>query len=415
MNPIIRTLWKRPLLKACAWLFGLTLAAGSGPAVAEILNNHVTIAVLTDLSGSNAVLSGQGSIAAAQLAIDEAAKILPGVTVELVSSDMPPKADAASAIARNWLASGTVNVIADVPFSSAGLAVNDVVRNAPRTIYIASGTGTSDLTGPSCSPNTVHWTYDTYAISQVVARALVGQGGKSWFFITADYAFGLALERDATKTITSLGGTVVGSVKNPPFNADYSSYLLTAQSSKAQVIGFANASSDLINLVKQSHEFGLDKSGVRLAALLTFITDVRSLGLETAQGLYLASPFYWDLNDRTRAFSKRYEDRMNGAKPTMIQAGVYSGVLHYLKAVKQANTVDAPAVMDAMRAMPADDDAFGTGILRRDGRVIHDFHLFQVKTPAESHGPWDVYKLISTVPAAEAFRPLSEGGCPLVK
>ncbi len=396
-------------------LIAAALAITIVPARADIAGNKITIAVLTDLSGSNAVLSGPGSIAAAKLAAEQAASMLPGVTIEVISADMPPKADVASAIARSWVAGGAVNVIADVPFSSAGLAVNDVVRNAPRTIFIASGTGTSDLTGPACSPNTVHWTYDTYAISQVVARALVAQGQKSWFFITADYAFGLALERDATKTIDALGGTVLGGTKNPPFNADFSSYLLTAQSSKAQVIAFANASVDLINLVKQAHEFGMGQGGQRLAALLTFITDVRSLGLDASQGLYLASPFYWDLNDRTRAFSERYAARMGGAKPTMIQAGVYSGVLHYLKAVKQANSVDAPAVMAEMRRLPAEDDAFGRGTVRQDGRVIHDFHLFQVKTAAESGGPWDLYKLIATVPAADAFRPMSEGGCPLVR
>ena len=403
------------MLKSLAAWAGLALALGTAPALAEIPGNHITIAVLTDLSGPNAVLSGPGSVEGARLAAADAAAFLPGVTVEVISANMPPKADVASAIAREWLDKGTVNVIADVPFSSAGLAVNDVVRNAPRTIYIASGTGTSDLTGPACSPNTVQWTYDTYAISQVVARALVKEGLKSWFFITADYAFGAALERDATKTITSLGGTVLGGVKNPPFTTDYASYLLTAQASKAQVLGLANASIDLINLVKQAHEFGIADSGKKLAALLTFITDVRSLGLETAQGLYLASPFYWDLNDRTRRFSARFAEHMNGAEPTMAQAGVYSGVLHYLKAVKQANSVDAPAVMAAMRAMPADDDAFGAGTVRVDGRVIHDFHLFQVKSPKESKSPWDVYKLVATVPAAEAFRPLSEGGCPLVK
>ncbi|MGI4798607.1 MAG: ABC transporter substrate-binding protein, partial [Janthinobacterium lividum] len=285
--------------KAVTLVAGLAMTV-IAPAWAEIPGNRVTIAVLTDLSGPNSVLSGQGSIEGARLAIAEAAALLPGVTIDLISSDMPPKADAASVIARTWLADGKVNVIADVPFSSAGLAVNDVVRNAPHTIYLASGTGTSDLTGPACSPNTVHWTYDTFALSQVVAKALVAQGLKSWFFITADYAFGAALERDATKTITASGGAVVGNTKNPPFNADYSSYLLTAQSSNAQVIGLANASSDLINLVKQAHEFGIASSGKRLAALLTFITDVRTLGLDTAQGLYLASPFYWDLNDKTR-------------------------------------------------------------------------------------------------------------------
>ena len=403
------------MLKALTCLAILATAAAPVPAGAEISGNHITIGVLTDLSGSNSVLSGQGSIEGARLAIEDAAAFLPGVTIDLISADMPPKADAASVIARGWLARGEVNVIADVPFSSAGLAVNEVVRNAPRTIYLASGTGTSDLTGPACSPNTVHWTYDTYALSQVVARALVAQGLKSWFFITADYAFGTALERDATKTIVAASGTVLGSIKNPPFNPDYSSYLLTAQSSKAQVIGFANASSDLINLVKQAHEFGMGGGVQHLAALLTFITDVRALGLDVAQGLYLASPFYWDLNDRTRAFSARFAQRMRGAKPTMIQAGVYSGVLHYLKAVKQANSVEAAAVMAAMRAMPAEDDAFGRGTLRVDGRAIHDFYLFQVKTPAESRGEWDLYKLVATVEAADAFRPLAEGGCPFAK
>jgi branched-chain amino acid transport system substrate-binding protein len=403
------------MLKTLAFAAAAFLAFAASAARADIPGNKITIAVLTDLSGSNAMLSGRGSIAAAQLAAAEAASLLPGVTIEVISSDMPPKADAASIIARGWVAGGAVNVIADVPFSSAGLAVNDVVRDAPHTIYIASGTGTSDLTGPYCSPNTVHWTYDTYAISQVVTRALPGQGQKSWFFITADYAFGLALQRDATQTIKSLGGAVVGSTKNPPFTADYSSYLLTAQSSQAQVIAFANASADLINLVKQAHEFGMGRGGQRLAALLMFITDVRALGLDTAQGLYLASPFYWDLSDRTRAFSERYAARTAGAKPTMIQAGVYSGVLYYLKAVKQAGSVYAPAVMAAMRSLPAEDDAFGHGTVRQDGRVIHDFHLFQVKAPAESNGPWDLYKLISTVPAADAFRPMSEGGCPLVR
>ena len=289
------------------------------------------------------------------------------------------------------------------------------MRRAPRTIYLASGTGTSDLTGPACSPNTVHWTYDTYALSQVVAHALVGQGLKSCFFITADYAFGTALKRDASTTIIASAGTVLGSIKYPPFNSDYSSYLLTAQTSKAQVLGFANASSDLVNLVKQAHEFGIGNGGQRLAALLTFIKDVRTLSLDTAQGLYLAFPFYWDLNDRIRAFSARFAERMGGAKPTTIQAGMYSGVLHYLKAVKQTNSVDAPVVMAAMPAIAIEDDAFGRGALRIDRRAIRDFHLFQVKTPAESRGEWDLYKLIATVPAAEAFRPLSEGGCPLAK
>jgi branched-chain amino acid transport system substrate-binding protein len=310
-----------------------------------------------------------------------------------------------------------VNIIADVPFSSAGLAVSEAARGAPRTIFVASGSGTSDMTGKACSPNTVQWTYDTYATGNVVARALVGQGEKTWFFVAADYAFGASLERDTSETVKALGGTVIGDVKNPPFAPDFSSYLLTAQASGAQVVAIANASIDMINLVKQAHEFGIgrDAKGQRLAALLTLITDVESLGLDTAQGLYLASPFYWDYDDRTRAFSARFSARMSGRKPTMLQAGVYSGVLHYLKAVKDVNDTAAPAVMAAMQRLLADDDAFGKGAVRKDGRAIHDFHLFQVKAPAESKGAWDDYRLISTVPATEAFRPMAAGGCPLVQ
>jgi branched-chain amino acid transport system substrate-binding protein len=397
------------------WLVLAIVALGFGPARAEIPGQHITIGVLTDLNAGNAAASGQGSVVAAQLAAEDAAKILPGVTIEVISADHQNKADIASTVARDWMATRGVNVIADVPFSSAGLAVSEAVRSAPRTIFIASGTGTSDLTGPACSPNTVHWTYDTYATSNVVARALAGQGLKSWFFVTADYAFGAALERDATRAIKALGGTVAGSVKNPAFASDFSSYLLTAQNSGTQVVGLANASIDLINLVKQAREFGMGRGAQHLAAFLVLITDVQSLGLDAAQGLYLASPFYWDLDDRSRAFSERFSSRMRGAKPTMLQAGVYSGVLHYLKAVHQADTLDAPAVMKAMETIPADDDAMGKGSVRKDGRALHDFHLFQVKSPAESKGAWDDYKLISTIPGDQAFRPLAEGGCPLAK
>ena len=396
------------------WVVLVTAALASGLSHAEIPGRRITIGVLTDLNAGNAAATGQGSVLAAQMAAEDAASILPGVAIEVISADHQNKADIASTIARDWIGKG-VNVIADVPFSSAGLAVSEAARHAPRTIFIASGTGTSDLTGPNCSPNTVHWTYDTYATSNVVARALVGQGLKSWFFVTADYAFGAALERDATQAIKGLGGTVVGAVKNPAFASDFSSYLLTAHNSGAQVVGLANASIDLINLIKQAREFGMGRGAEHLAAFLVLITDVQSLGLDAAQGLFLASPFYWDLNDRSRAFSTRFAARLRGAKPTMLQAGVYSGVLHYLKAVHQADTLDAPAVMAAMQAMPAEDDAMGKGSVRKDGRALHDFHLFQVKSPAESKGPWDNYNLISTVPADQAFRPLAEGGCKLAR
>jgi len=398
-------------------LFAALMAAAfaCAPAWAEIPGNRVTIGVLTDMNAGNADATGQGSVVAAQLAAEDAAKFLPGVTIDVIQADHQNKADIASGVTRDWMANRAVNVVADVPFSSAGLAVSEAVRNSPRTIFIASGSGTSDLTGKSCSPNTVQWTYDTYATGNVLARALVAQGKKSWFFITADYAFGAALQRDTSQTITALGGTVVGSVKNPAFASDFSSYLVAAQSSPAQVVAIANASIDMINLVKQAHEFGIVQSGKQLATLLTLITDIESLGLETAQGLYLASPFYWDLDDRTRAFSARFSERMRGRKPTMLQAGVYSGVLHYLKAVKDTGSVEAPAVIAAMQRLPADDDAFGQGSVRKDGRALHNFYLFQVKKPGESKGPWDDYKLIATVPGAEAFRPMADGGCPLVQ
>ena len=398
-------------------LAAVLIIAGAMPAGAEIPGNKVTVGVLTDMSAGNADATGQGSVVAARLAAEDAAAFLPGVTIEVIGADHQNNPNTASTIAREWITNRGVNIIADVPFSSAGLAVSEAARSAPRTIFVASGTGTSDMTGKACSPNTVQWTYDTYATGNVVARALVGQGEKTWFFVAADYAFGASLERDTSQTVKALGGTVIGDVKNPPFAPDFSSYLLTAQASGAQVVAIANASIDMINLVKQAHEFGIgrDGKGQRLAALLTLITDVESLGLETAQGLYLASPFYWDYDDRTRAFSARFSARMNGRKPTMLQAGVYSGVLHYLKAVKDVNDTAAPAVMAAMQRLPADDDAFGKGAVRKDGRAIHDFHLFQVKTPAESKGAWDDYRLISTVPAAEVFRPMSEGGCPLVQ
>lgn len=396
-------------------LLAVTMLAGfAGPALAEIEGHRISIGVLTDLTGGNATAAGEGSVVAAQLAAEEAQASLPGIAIDVVGADHQNKADIASTITRDWIANKGINVVADVPFSSAGLAVNEAVRGAKRTVFIASGPGTSDLTGSACSPNTVHWTYDTYATSSAVAKALVEQGGKSWFFISADYAFGAALERDGSKAIKALGGTVVGSIKNPPFASDFSSFLLTAQASGAQVVGFANATIDLINLMKQAREFGMGTGQQRLAGFLVLITDVQSLGLEVAQGLYLASPFYWDFDDRSRAFSARFAARMHGAKPTMLQAGVYSGLVHYFKAVKQTGTTDAAPVMAAMKAMPADDDAFGKGSVRPDGRALHDFHLFQVKKPSESHGPWDDYKLISTIPGSEAFRPMSQGGCALV-
>ena len=315
---------------------------------------------------------------------------------------------------RQWYDKDGVDVILDVPTSSVALAVSQVTREKHK-VFIDSGAGTSDLTGAQCSPNTVHWTYDTYALAKGTAGAMVKAGGTTWFFLTADYNFGHALERDATGIIKAAGGSVVGSV-NVPFPAtDFSSFLLQAQGSGAKVVGLANAGGDTINAIKQAAEFGLVESGQKLAGLLVFITDIHSLGLKTAQGLNLTESFYWDLNEGTRAWSKRFADRMGGRMPTMDHAGVYAGLIHYLKAVEALNSTDAAAVMAKMKEMPTDDPLFGKGSIRADGRKLHDMYLFQVKTPEESKGPYDYYKLVATIPAAEAFRPMSEGGCPLVK
>jgi branched-chain amino acid transport system substrate-binding protein len=405
-------------VRAASLALMLAASVVSGAAQAEIPGQKIVIGVLTDMNGGNASAAGPGSVVAAQLAAEDAAAILPGVAVQVISADHENKADLASSVARRWMAGAGVNVVADVPFSSAGLAVSEALRGAPRTLFIASGPGTSDLTGPACSPNTVHWTYDTYALANSVARALLGQGQRSWYFVSADYAFGASLERDATRIIDAGGGTVVGSVKNPAFAADFSSYLLTAQNSRAQVIALANASIDLVNLVKQAHEFGLVQKGVSLAGLLTFISDVHAIGLETGQGLVITNSFYWDANDRTRAFSERLRPKFPSLRPGMIQAGDYSGTLHYLKAVKElgleAAKKDGAATVAQMKKMPTEDDAFGPGSVRADGRVLHPAFLWQVKSPAESKGPWDYLKLLATTPTDEAFRPVGEGKCSLV-
>ena len=407
-KPVRAPLWL-PLAAA------LILASVAPDARADIPDNTIRIGVLTDMGGANADATGQGSVVAARLAAEDAASFLPGVTIEVIGADHQNKADVASAVARDWVANRAVNVVADVPVSSAGLAVADIVRGAPRTVFIASGAGTSDLTGPRCSPNTLHWTYDTYATGTAVARALLESGARTWFFITVDFALGLSLERDASAVIRAAGGRVLGSVKHPNFNADFSSQLLTAQASGADVVALANATGDLANTIKQAREFGMTGGKQRLAALLMMVTDVEALGLQTAQGLYLAEPFYWDLNDGTRAFSARFAQEMRGRKPSMLQAGVYSGVLNYLRAVEAVGGTEAPAVMEELRRSPPDDPVLGRGTVRPDGRVTHDFYLFQVKTPTESSGPWDDYKLIRRIPADEAFRPLSEGGCSLVR
>ncbi len=385
-----------------------------GTAVAAIAGDQIKIGVLTDMNGAASTLSGMGSVVAAQLAAEDFAKELPGVKIEIVQADHQLKADVASAIARRWIDTENVNAIADVVSSSAALAVNDVVRGS-KAVFLVSGGGTDALTGPSCSPNTVQWTYDTWAVANSTVRAVYKSGGTSWFFVTADYAFGQALERQSSIAVTALGGTVVGEVRHPFLTADLSSYLLRAQASGAKVIGLANSASDASNSIKQAAEFGLMKDHF-LATLGLFITDLKGVGAVTAQGLYVTESFYWNANEGTRAFSKRWAERLgNGTRPTSIQAGVYAETLHYLKAVKAANTTDGPTVVAKMKELRTDDPLFGPGYIRADGRKIHNMYLFQVQVPPASDDPWDIYKLVQTTPGDEAFRPLKDGGCPLVK
>ena len=380
--------------------------------------NTIKIGVLNDQSGLYRDLSGPGSSACVRQAVQELGAL--GFNVEVIQADHQNRPDVGANIARQWLDRDGVDLIIDVPTSSVALAVAGIVREKNKA-YINSTGASSDLTGAQCSPNTVHWTYDTWMLANGTGGAMVRAGGDTWFFITADYAFGHALERDTTTFIRAAGGRVLGSVRTPfPGTTDFSSYLVQAQASRAKVIGLANAGGDTINCIKQAAEFGITRRGVKLAGLLVFITDVHALGLQTAQGLVLTESFYWDLNDRTRAFTQRVRPNMPGnAPPSMAQAGCYAGALHYLKAVKDlgvaAAKADGAAVVARMKAMPTDDDAFGAGTVRADGRKVHPVYLFEVKKPEESRGAWDYYKILQTVPADQAFRPLNEGGCSLVR
>ncbi|HEX3983093.1 MAG TPA: ABC transporter substrate-binding protein, partial [Acidisoma sp.] len=317
-------------------------------------------------------------------------------------------------IARQWYDVDKVDVIVDVPNSGVALAVNEVTREKNK-VFLASGPASSDLTGPKCSPNTIHWTYDTWMLANGTGKAVVKTGGDTWFFLTSDYAFGRALERDTTAVVVANGGKVLGGVRHPINTSDFSSYLLQAQASKAKIIGLANAGGDTINAIKQGAEFGITAGGQHFAGLLVFISDVNALGLKTAQGLVLTSTWYWDMTDANRAFTKRWQADRPGKFPTMVQAGVYSSIIHYLKAVAALkNDEDGRAVVAKMKEMPTDDPLFGKGTIRQDGRKIHDAYLFEVKAPQESKYAGDDYKLRATIPAAEAFRPLKDGGCPLI-
>jgi branched-chain amino acid transport system substrate-binding protein len=394
-------------------LLAAALAAGAAQA-GEKSDGVVKIGVLSDMSSLYADLAGQGSVAAARMAVEDFGAEKKGLKVEIVSADHQNKPDVGSNIVRQWIDVDKVDVIVDVPTSSVALAVNEVVREKNK-VFLVSGAASSDLTGPKCSPNTVHWTYDTWALANGTGKALVKTGGDSWFLITADYAFGHALERDTAAVVEANGGKVLGRVRVPLNTSDFSSYLLQAQQSKAKIIGLANAGGDTINSIKQAAEFGIVSGGQNLAGLLVFITDVHALGLQTAQGLIMTEAFYWDRNDASRAFAKRFAPLYKGNMPTMVQAGVYAAVMHYLKAVEALQSdADGKAVVAKMKEMPTDDPLFGQGTIRADGRKIHDMFLFEVKKPSESKGPWDYYKLRATISAAEAFRPLKDGNCPLV-
>ena len=401
--------------KLTSVLVGAALAGLAGAASAQISDGVVKIGVLNDMSGLYADIAGPGSVVAARLAVEDFQKTSKAnLKVEIVSADHQNKPDVGSTVARQWYDTDKVDVIVDVPTSSVGLAVNQVTRDKGKA-YLNSGSATSDMTGKACSPNTIHWAYDTWMLSNGTGKAIVETGGDTWFFLTADYAFGHALERDTEAVVTKSGGKVVGKVRHPFPGQDFSSFLLQAQASKAKIIGLANAGGDTINSIKQAAEFGIVAGGQNLAGLLMFLTDVKALGLQTAQGLIFTTSFYWDLNDDTRAFSKRFMAAHGGKAPTMVQAGVYSSVLHYLKAVEAAKTDDGTKVVAKMKELPTDDPLFGKGTIRQDGRKIHPAYLFEVKKPSESKGPYDYYKLRATIPADQAFRPLAEGGCPLVK
>lgn len=392
----------------------LMLGAASG-ALAQ--DKTVKIGNLTDMSGLYSDLGGVGSTLAAQMAVEDSGLAAKGWKIDVIAADHQNKPDVGSTTARQWIDVEKVDVIVDVLNSGVALAVNNVVKEK-NSILLDSGAGTSDLTNAQCTPNTIHWAYDTYMLANSTGTALAKAGGDTWFFLTADYAFGAALERDTTAAVTKAGGKILGSVKHPLNSSDFSSFLLQAQASKAKIIGLANAGGDTTNAIKQAAEFGIVKGGQKLAGLLMFIPDVHSLGLPVAQGLNFTETFYWDMNDSTRAFSKRFSERTkNKSMPSMVHAGVYASLIHYFKALEALgnNPHDGAKVVAKMKELPTDDPLFGKGSIQPNGRKIHPAYLFEVKTPAESKGPWDYYKLVGTTPADQAFRPLSESTCPLLK
>ncbi len=381
---------------------------------AQIPDNTVKVGVLTDLSGPFSDQVGRGSVAAAEMAAADFAPEAKGLKVQILSADHQNKPDVGVSIARQWVDRDGVDAIVDLPNSGVALAVNTVMKEKNR-VALASSSATSDLTGPACSPVTVQWVLDTWSLGHSTVAAMLQQHADSWFFLTVDYALGQLLERDATQAIKAGGGTVLGAVRSPLGTSDFSGPLLQAQSSGAKVVALANTGADAINSIKQAAEFGLTKQGARLAGLFLQLTDVDSIGLKQAQGLLLTAAFYWDLNDDTRAWSRRFAEKMGGRMPTEDQAGVYSATLAYLRAVRDAGTIDGAKVVAQMKQTPVQDKLFGPVTIRQDGRAVHAMYLFQVKSPAESQAKWDYYKLVQTIPGEQAFRPMADGGCPLVK
>ena len=402
------------MMKRTMIALGVAAALSLGTAQAQVSDGVIKIGVLSDMSSLYTDLAGAGSVVAAKMAVEDSGIEKRGYKVEIVSADHQNKPDVGSAIASKWYDVDKVDVIVDVPNSGVALAVNQITRDKGKA-FLVSGAASSDLTGKSCSPNTIHWTYDTWMLANGTGGAIVKTGGDTWYFLTADYAFGLALERDTEAVVLKNGGKVLGKVRAPLNTQDFSSFLLQAQASKAKIVGLANAGGDTTNSIKQAAEFGIVKGGQNLAGLLVFITDIHALGLPTAQGLIVTNTFYWDQNDQTRAFAKRFAALDKGIHPTMVHAGVYSAVTHYLKAVEALKSDDGTKVIAKMKEMPTDDPLFGKGSVRVDGRKIHPAYLVEVKKPSESKGPWDYYKVRTTIPADQAFRPLADGGCPLVK
>jgi branched-chain amino acid transport system substrate-binding protein len=397
---------------------GMAFALSWGAAQAQQSTQPLRLGVLTDMSSLYADATGPGSVVAAKMAVEDflAAPHRMNRPIEVVSGDHLNKADVAANITREWIDTAGVDVVIDAPNSAVALAARNVVQQKNR-VFLVSGASSSDLTEKSCSPNLIHWTYDTYALATATSGAVLASGGKTWFTLTADYAFGHTMENDVRHVVEKAGGTVVGGVRAPINSQDFSSFLLQAQASHAQVVAMINAGGDTINSIKQSVEFGIGARGQRVVAMVLYLSDVHSLGLKIAQGLQFTEAFYWDLNDGTRAWTKRFAPRNGERYPTALQAGVYGATLHYLKAVDALDgaSVNGKAVVDKMKDLPTDDPLFGKGTIRADGRKLHNMYLFQVKKPEDSKYPWDYYTLVKTIPAEQAWRPLNEGGCDFSK